>query len=141
MSAFRRGTASVTLLLVLALAAPASAATWRTVATVVAEAHRGEAVPSYSLAWAGARDVSEVQVGFKVPGSARKVDYAYEITCWHDGAKSTKRRVGLSKSVTPGAYRWVTVWSRTKQNMCDVQIETGLANLGAATVLTKARVR
>ncbi|CAN5903958.1 hypothetical protein BH23ACT10_BH23ACT10_17250 [soil metagenome] len=141
MSAFRRGTASVTLLLTLALAAPASAATWRTVATVVAEAHRAEAEPSYSLAWAGARNVSQVQVGFKVSGSARKIDYAYEVTCWHDGERSTKRRVGLSKPVEPGGFRWVTVWSRTKSNMCDVQVETGLADLGAATVLTRARVR
>ncbi len=141
MRMLRRTAASVTLLLVFALAAPASAATWRTVVTVVAQGHESETEPSYSYAWANSRAVAEVQLGFKVYGSTKRIDYAYEITCWHNGNKSGKSRPGLTRTVKPGAYRWVTVWSRSQKNMCDVQVETALASLGSSTVRTKVRVR
>jgi len=133
--------ALVAMLLVLALAVPASAATWRTIGTATAQGLASEYESSYSSMWVGARDVADVQIGFKVYGSTKRVEYDYSVWCYNNGNSSSKSRTGLTRSITPGGWRWVTVWSRTSRAVCDVDVSTNLDNYGYGTVRTRVRVR
>jgi hypothetical protein len=141
MTRTRRMGALVAMLLVLALAVPASAATWRTIGTATAQGLASEYESSYSSMWVGARDVADVQVGFKVYGSTRRVEYDYSVWCYDNGNSSSKSRTGLTRSVAPGGWRWVTVWSRASKAVCDVDVSTNLDNYGYGTVRTRVRVR
>ena len=141
MTRTRRMGALVAMLLVLALAVPASAATWRTIGTATAQGLASEYESSYSSMWVGARDVADVQIGFKVYGSTKRVEYDYSVWCYNNGNSSSKSRSGLTRSITPGGWRWVTVWSRTSRAVCDVDVSTNLDNYGYGTVRTRVRVR
>lgn len=141
MTRTRRIGALVAMLLVLALAVPASAATWRTIGTATAQGLASEYESSYSSMWVGARDVADVQIGFKVYGSTKRVEYDYSVWCYNNGNSSSKSRTGLTRSITPGGWRWVTVWSRTSRAVCDVDVSTNLDNYGYGTVRTRVRVR
>lgn len=141
MTRTRRMGALVAMLLVLALAVPASAATWRTIGTATAQGLASEYESSYSSMWVGARDVADVQIGFKVYGSTKRVEYDYSVWCYNNGNSSSKSRTGLTRSITPGGWRWVTVWSRTSRAVCDVDVSTNLDNYGYGTVRTRVRVR
>lgn len=141
MTRTRRMGALVAMLLVLALAVPASAATWRTIGTATAQGLASEYESSYSSMWMGARDVADVQIGFKVYGSTKRVEYDYSVWCYNNGNSSSKSRTGLTRSITPGGWRWVTVWSRTSRAVCDVDVSTNLDNYGYGTVRTRVRVR
>jgi len=141
MTRTRRIGALVAMLLVLALAVPASAATWRTIGTATAQGLASEYESSYSSMWVGARDVADVQIGFKVYGSTKRVEYDYSVWCYNNGNSSSKSRSGLTRSITPGGWRWVTVWSRTSRAVCDVDVSTNLDNYGYGTVRTRVRVR
>lgn len=141
MTRTRRMGALVAMLLVLALAVPASAATWRTIGTATAQGLASEYESSYSSMWMGARDVADVQIGFKVYGSTKRVEYDYSVWCYNNGNSSSKSRTGLTRSITPGGWRWVTVWSRTSRAVCDFDVSTNLDNYGYGTVRTRVRVR
>jgi len=141
MTRTRRIGALVAMLLVLALAVPASAATWRTIGTATAQGLASEYESSYSSMWVGARDVADVQIGFKVYGSTKRVEYDYSVWCYNNGNSSSKSRTGLTRSITPGGWRWVTVWSRTSRAVCDVDVSTNLDNYGYGTVKSRVRVR
>ncbi len=141
MTKVRRHAMTLSLLLVLVLAAPASAATWRTLGTAKAQGHAGEGQNSFSALYVGGRDVSEIQIGFKVYKRARTVAYDYSVYCWHNGNAPSKSRTGLSESVEPGGWHWVTVWARATKNVCDTEVSTVLGNYGSATVKTRVRVR
>jgi hypothetical protein len=91
--------------------------------------------------WVGARDRGAVQIGFRVYGSTRRVSYDYSVWCYDHGRSSSKARTGVTTSVRPGGWRWVTVWSRTRRPLCDVDVSTFLDDYRFGTVRTRVRVR
>ncbi len=137
----RRIGALAAMVLVRALAVPASAATWRTIGTATAQGLAREYESSHSSLWVGARDVAQVQIGFKVYGSTKRVQYDYSVWCYDRGNSSSKARTGVTRSVTPGGWRWVTVWSRASKAVCDVDVSTNLDDYRYGTVRPRVRVR
>ena len=126
------------MLLTLTLAAPASAATWRSIGAAVAQGDR----ENHEAPWVGVdgqrRDVSEIQIGFRTYGQTRTVEYDYYITCWNNNDYASKSRAG-KRQVDPGAWRWMTVWSRSQRDVCTVHMWADMSNY--STLRTKVRAR
>lgn len=139
MRAVRRTTVMLAMLLAVAMAVPASAAAWQTAASAVGQGDGENHQSPFTSITGSRRDVAEIQIGFKTYGRTRTVEYSYDVACWNNGDYASKYRSDLTRSVEPGAYRWVTVWSRTRRDVCDVGVTAYMSN--SSTLRTKIRVR
>ena len=123
------------------LAVPASAATWRTIGTTTAQGLAKEYESSYSSMWVGARDVADVQIGFKVYGSSRRVEYDYSVCA----TTTESRRASRVPAYEVGRPRWMALGHRVVARFqgvgADVDVSTNLDNYRYGTVKTRVRVR
>ena len=109
----RRASLTIALLLVLALAVPASAATWRTYGTVRAG---GGGETSASTA---AADVEDIQLGIYTYGTARTMRWAGYWDCW-SGANISSREKAGTVTTRSRAWTWINVRaSRTRTDVCE----------------------
>jgi hypothetical protein len=121
------------LLLVVALAAPASAATWRNYGSVRADSGW------YTMASGSANNTSQIQVGIYTYGRARTVEYDWDWFCEKGGNFKSNSKYGLKTTTQARTWKWVTIRNATYGGWdCDF---TASAHPPAGAHRLKVRVR
>lgn len=133
----------VVLLLVLALAIPASAATWRNLGTATAVGNSrtfDSASPGLDVM---ARNARTVQVGvWQNSGRTRNFDFDYYVTAYNAPTGSTSKSGSPSYSVRSGSWKWVTIWSKANAwDSVSVNASAYRAGLGSHYQGLKVKVR
>jgi hypothetical protein len=126
--------------LVLGLAVPASAASWRTYGTVRTDAVAGTNA-NYeftALASGVAKDAKDIQLGVYTFGSSRTVRWEAEFYC-EKGTSSVSREKAGRVTTSPNTWKWVNIRANaTRMTFCDVWVYATPSS-GAAKVSFRVR--
>lgn len=128
----RRISVMAALLMVLALAVPASAASWRTYGTVRADAGNGAATSTVATA------VEDVRLGIYTYGTGRRMQYDAYWGCSQGDATASRSKTG-TVTTRPRTWKWVTVRASSRRmDRCDLWAS---AHPATATGRTKIKLQ
>ena len=131
------------LLVVLALAAPASAVTWRNLGSASATGNSQTPVSATAGLHVMDRDAKVVQVGvWHNSGRARKLDIGWGVIAYRGESGSTWDAGDPAKSVPPRTWKWYTVWSKARAwDLVGVNVDVYRADLASHNQTLKVKVR
>lgn len=110
----RRVSVAAALLVALALAVPASAASWRTYGSLRGDGSQGTSVSTL------APEVEDIQLGIYTYGQSRTIHYRGWWYCWRGSDAGSRSKDGRIKT-QPRTWKWINLRvSNTRMDACNL---------------------